>query len=185
MTAAGDVLNQVVPVLVRLARRPGGLLLTAAALGVGVLALLGAVYTLAGDGGSWFPLVLAGVLAVPVLVLAVRRERLQARTQGLALRPTVVGTRDVVVAGAAPNPVQEELEAINGALVESSIRTARFLPRVEAAQRAAVRAAGGTVNAPYLKDDLRVTLVALVGTVAAVPVSAVASVVTAVLLLVG
>ena len=34
-----------------------------------------------------------------------------------------------------------------------------WMPRVEAAQRGAIAAAGGTVNAPYLKDDLRVTLV--------------------------
>jgi hypothetical protein len=79
--------------------------------------------------------------------------------------------------------VQDELDALNAAMAENAVRTARFLPRVEAAQRAALAAAGGPVRAPYLKDDLRVTLVALLGTLAAVPLSAIGAVITAVVLL--
>ena len=52
--------------------------------------------------------------------------------------------------------------------IRSRCRLLQF-PRVEAAQRALLRAAGGPVKAPYLRDDLRVTLVAFLGTVAAIP----------------
>ena len=45
-----------------------------------------------------------------------------------------------------------------------------WMPRVEAAQRAAVAAAGGTVNAPYLKDDLRITLVSAIATGVLIPI---------------
>ncbi|KAE8764515.1 hypothetical protein [Georgenia thermotolerans] len=186
MTATGDFLNQVVPTLVRLARRPGGLLLTAAGLGVGVFGALGLLAGLTGTGGgAWVPLVLALVLAVPVLVLAVRRERLQRQTRDLHVRTVHQPSRDVVVVepGAVPDPVQAEMDALSAAMAENAVRTARFLPRVEAAQRAALAAAGGPVRAPYLKDDLRVTLVALLGTLAAVPLSAIGAVATAAALL--
>lgn len=190
MTAAGDMLNQVVPTLVRVARRPGALLLTAAATAVGIFALLGLLLGTGGSGWTkWIPLGLAAVLALPVLVLTVRRARLQAQTQDLDLRHTLVGGgREVVVVdshGQDPSryALQDEVETLNAAMAEGAVRTARFLPRVEAAQRAALVAAGGTVRAPYLADDLRVTILALLGTLAAVPLGTLGAVVTAVLLL--
>ncbi|HEY8717673.1 hypothetical protein [Pengzhenrongella sp.] len=188
MTAIGDFLNQVVPTLVRVARRPGELLLRWAAAEIGVFALFGLLLGLTGTGGSaWVPLVLAGFLAVPVVVLAVRRERLQAQTQGLELHRTISANgTSLVTYGARPSsggPPQEELDTLNGALAEGALRTARYFPRIEAAQRAGVRAAGGVVNAPYLRDDLRVTFVALLGTLAAIPLAALGVVITLVLLL--
>ena len=187
MTAMGDLLNQVVPTLVRVARRPGGVLLAFAGAGVGIFATLGVVHGLVRDGGwSWLPLVLAGVLAVPVAALAVRRWRLQQQTADLHLHRTVgPGSAEVVVVDGEPlrSRMQEEVDTLNEAIAESTVRTARFLPRVEAAQRAALRAAGGPVQAPYLRDDLRVTIVAMLGTIAAVPLSVVGSLVTALLLL--
>ncbi|RTE50859.1 hypothetical protein [Actinobaculum sp. 352] len=45
------------------------------------------------------------------------------------------------------------------AMLEAQDLRDTWLPRVEAAQRSAVAAVGGLVNAPYLKDDLRITLV--------------------------
>ena len=54
-----------------------------------------------------------------------------------------------------------------------------------AAQRALLRAAGGPVNAPYLRDDLRVTLVAFLGTVAAIPLGVLGAFVCAFSLLLG
>lgn len=47
----------------------------------------------------------------------------------------------------------------------------RYLPRVAAMQRAMIEAEGGTVNAPYLRDDLRITLVSFIGTLLALPLS--------------
>lgn len=187
MTAAGELLNHVVPTLVRIARRPGALLLTAAGVNLGLFAVLGLVLGLTGDAWTaWLPLAVAAVLAVPVLALTVRRHRLQRQTADLGPGRTVPGrTGDVTVvrAGAAPGPAQREAEVLSAAMAESTLRTARFLPRVEAAQRAALVAAGGPVHAPYLRDDLRVTVAALLGTLAAVPISVLGWVVTGVLLL--
>jgi hypothetical protein len=190
MTAAGDMLNQVVPTLVRVARRPGALLLSTAAAGVGIFALLGLLLGAGGVGWTaWIPFALAILLAVPVLLLAVRRARLQSQTRDLELHHTVVGGHGevVVVDSQGQDPgryaLQDEVDTINSAMAEGAVRTARFLPRVEAAQRAALVAAGGRVRAPYLVDDLRVTIVALLGTLAAVPLSVLGATVTAVMLL--
>jgi len=169
MSETSDAMNRTVADLVRLARKPGRLLLTGAAVPVGVFAVLALLLGLEAERWTgWLPLVLAGVLAVPVAVLAVRRQRLQRTTEGLAERPvTIPGSGVVVVVeGQTRTPADP---AWGEAVQEGRMRTARWFPRVEAAQRAAVRAAGGTVNAPYLKDDLRVTLVAFLGTVAAIP----------------
>jgi hypothetical protein len=187
MTATGDVLNQVVPTLIRLAHRPGGFLLRVATAVIGVFALLGLTFALA-DGGSakWVPLVLAGILAVPVAVLAVRRERLQVQAEGLGLHPTIgENPRAMVVydGSGSRDPLAEEMDSLTSAMVESTVLTARFFPRIEAAQRAALLAAGGPVNAPYLRDDLRVTLAALIGTLAAVPLGTLGAMITAILLL--
>lgn len=187
MTAAGDLLNQVVPTLVRIARRPGALLLTVAGLNVGLFAALGLVHGIAGTSWSaWVPLVLAALLAVPVVVLAVRRHRLQRQTAGLGPASTVtVPAGEVTVVGPSgqANPLRDEVDTMNAAMAEGTLRTARFLPRVEAAQRAALVAAGGAVHAPYLRDDLRVTIAALIGTLLAVPLSILGWIVTAVALL--
>jgi hypothetical protein len=189
MTAPADVLNQVVPPLVRLARRPGAWLLRVAALAVGVFVLLGLVHGAQGkDWVAWVPFVFALLLAVPVVTLAVRRHRLQVRTRDVELpQRTVSGSRtELVVRDGEPvaglSPAASE--AIAAAIAESRLRTARYLPRVEAAQRAAIAAAGGTVNAPYLKDDLRVTVLALLGTLVAIPVASFGAIVTALALLV-
>lgn len=172
MSTTGDAMNRIVANLVRLARRPGRLLLTAAAVPVGLFALFGLLLGLDAETWTgWVPLVLAGLLAVPVVVLAVRRERLQRTTADLGDHPVTTAGGVVVVPGdrSARVPGEEELAAWTEAMDEGRVRTARWFPRVEATQRALVRAAGGTVQAPYLKDDLRVTLVAFLGTVAAIP----------------
>ncbi len=187
MTQTGDLLNQVVPPLVRLADRPGALLLRVAAFGVGTFALLGLVHGLVVDGWqAWVPLELAGLLALPVVLLAVRRRRLVLQTEGVGVHRTVsANPREIVVVNGEPlaGLREEQRASYDAALAENRIRTARFMPRVEAAQRAAVAAAGGHVHAPYLRDDLRVTIAALLGTLAAVPLSALGSIVTAIVLL--
>lgn len=185
MTTPGAVLNEMVPPLVRLVDRPGALLLRAALFGVTVLALLGLAHVISQVGWpAWLPLGSAGLLAVPVAVLWVRRRRLQIFTTGLGVYPSLADASCVVVIhddGSAARA--ESLSTYDAAIAENRIRRARFMPRVEAAQRAAVAAAGGTVHAPYLQDDLRVTIVALFGTLAAIPLSTLGSVVTAISLL--
>lgn len=187
MTATADVLNHVIPALVRLARRPGAALLVLAAVTVGSFAVLGLVHGLTESSGSaWIPLVLAGVLAVPVVVLAVRRRRLQHQVAQVRPRTTIAGNAGVVVRSSERGAGWDsERETLSAAMAENALRTARFLPRVEAAQRAARLAAGGPVVAPYLKDDIRVTLVALLATLAAIPLAGLGIVLTAVLLLTG
>ncbi len=59
--------------------------------------------------------------------------------------------------GTADEAQQRQLR--HDAMLEAQDIRDTWMPRVEAAQRAAVAAAGGLVNAPYLKDDLRITLV--------------------------
>ena len=174
MSTPGDVLNQVVPTRIRLARGPGAALLTAASLAVGSFAGLALVLALA--PGSWVPFVVASVLAIPVLVLAVRRHRLHQQAESLTAHRTIASEP------AEPGTAASE-QAISDAVYESTLRTARVLPRVEAAQRAALAAAGGPVRAPYLQDDLRVTLLALLGTLVAVPLATLGAIITAIALL--
>lgn len=185
MSTPADVLNQVVPPLVRLARRPGALLLQVAGFAVGVFLLLGLVHGMLGDGASWVPFGIAVVLAVPVVTLAIRRHRLQVRTQGLDVHHRTVGAGgELVVRGGEPVVIsQATSDAISAAIAESRLRTARYFPRIEAAQRAALAAAGGPVHAPYLRDDLRITVLALIGTLAAVPLASFGAIVTAFALL--
>ena len=85
----------------------------------------------------------------------------------------------------AADRLSEEMAFLEEVRWVGSLRTARYFPRVEAAQRALVLAAGGTVNAPYLKDDLRVTLVALLGTFVAIPVGAIGAMVSLTILVFG
>ena len=188
MTALGDFLAQVVPALVRVARRPGLLLLRTASLAVAAFALLGLVRAATGSGwGAWVPVALAALLALPIVVFAQRRAHLQATTEGLDLRRTIELPTSAAPAGAGNGAgrsgARADLDSIDAAVREGTLRTARYFPRIEAAQRAGLLAAGGPVNAPYLRDDLRVTFVALVGTLAAVPLGALGALVTAGLLL--
>lgn len=186
MTQPGDVFTQVVPPLVRLADRPGGVLLKVAGFGVGTFALLGLAHALAISGWqAWLPLASAAFLATPVVLLAQRRRRLRLQVDGMAVHRTVsANPREIVVVNGEPMRAKPEAAAsFDAALAESRVRTARFMPRVEAAQRAAVAAAGGHVHAPYLRDDIRITIAALLGTLAAIPLAAFGSIVTALVLL--
>lgn len=189
-TQTGELLNRVIPALVRVARGPGALLLATATSAVAMFAVLGLLLGRAGHGWSaWVPFSLALLLALPVLTLAVRRARLQRRTRDLDLDSAVVGGTEVVVLAPGhprgprgAEPSDREQEILDEARAEAAARRARFMPGLEAAQRAARVAAGGTVHAPYLADDLRVTLVALIGTLAAIPLGLAGAFVTALLL---
>lgn len=67
-------------------------------------------------------------------------------------------------------PAQDShAQRMHDARLESEQRRDTWMPRVEAAQRAAIAVAGGTVNAPYLKSDLRITIVSALLTMAVVP----------------
>lgn|SRR5690554_3647944 len=187
MSATSDAMNRLVVNVVRLARRPGLMLLAAAAVPVGVFALLALILGLGAQSWTgWVPLALAVLLAVPVAVLAVRRERLQRTTAGLGDQPVTTSGGVVVLGGErAGSPLEHELSTWGEAMDEGRVHTARWFPRVEAAQRSLLRAAGGPVNAPYLRDDLRVTLVAFLGTVLAIPLGLLGAFMSAFALLLG
>ena len=59
----------------------------------------------------------------------------------------------------------------------------RALGSIERAQRALLTAAGGTPGAPYLADDLRLTVASFVGTLLVVPLGTLMGIVLALLLL--
>lgn len=59
----------------------------------------------------------------------------------------------------------------------------RALGSIDRAQRALLTAAGGTAGAPYLKDDLRITVASLLGTLVAIPLGALAAIILALVLL--
>jgi len=167
-----DLINKVFPAMIRFGSRPGSILLAMAAIADGLYLLLS--YLAARSAGSffaWFLFAVAVVLAVFIAVFAWRRERLTRHVDDMEAALAAQNLSAGVVAMPAPaaDRLSDELGLLQEVQWENSIRTARYLPRVEAAQRAMVLAAGGTVNAPYLKDDLRVTLVALLGTIVAIP----------------
>ena len=181
MSATNDAVNQIAANVVRLARAPGRVLLVAASIPVGAFLLLALLIGLGEDRWTgWVPFVLAVVLAVPVVILAVRRARLQRATESLPDGPVAV-PGGVVVVTDAPGRDDALTEAVRG----GQVRAARGFPRVEAAQRALLRAAGGPVQAPYLRDDLRVTLLAFLGTAAAIPLGVLGTFTSAFALLLG
>lgn len=79
--------------------------------------------------------------------------------------------------------LEERMRQIMDFETERRLHRDTWLPGVEATQRALVRAAGGVENAPYLKDDLRITVLALTAAVLAIPASAVGTFLSILLLL--
>ena len=62
-----------------------------------------------------------------------------------------------------------ERDRLHDAAAEAAQLRETWMPRIEAAQRSAIAATGGLVNAPYLKDDLRVTLLSGIFTLLSIP----------------
>lgn len=115
---------------------------------------------------SWLMLILATVLLIAVAVFAWRRWRL---AENIKAAENQVYVSSGVVSADASDPADTFFETV---YVELQNRDAQWLPGVEATQRAMVQAAGGTVNAPYLKADLRITMLSFIGTLIAVPLAA-------------
>lgn len=160
--------------LIRLANAPGAILVRLAALAslpflvVSLLALRAKPAPFA-----WILLVLAGILAAAVAFFAWRRARLSALVDEAEMNVTGQATGT----GELTRPEEEGIEArltshldrLHDFDAERRLRRDTWMPGVEATQRALVRAAGGVERAPYLKDDLRVTLIAMGLTLLAVP----------------
>ncbi|MDP9801702.1 hypothetical protein J2S49_001778 [Arcanobacterium wilhelmae] len=180
MIRAGSM-SIILPLIERLGRGAGRLLVGVSTFVVVFLLLAG---WRAGNmaGGTWLPFIVGIVAAIPVALFAWRRRRLEAGVKATQARlsnsaPASGGAGQLVVRDDAEAALTEERkhaiarERSQKAMAESAQLRQTYLPRIEAAQRAAIAMAGGVDNAPYLKDDVRVTLIALVGTIIAVPVS--------------
>lgn len=194
MFLSAGSLKDVLPLVEEMTRGPGKSLVRTAALVDSILLALGALLARRGVGAfSVLVLALGAVFGVGILVFAIRRARLESRVEEWkrAGRATVAGeaassstdysdryrdaapsdSHEVVVIDGAPrsdeaDPADDRARA---ARAEAGLRDT-WMPRIDAAQRSAIAAAGGVVNAPYLRDDLRITILSALVAAVAVPV---------------
>ena len=194
MFLSAGSLKDVLPLVEEMTRGPGKSLVRTAALVDSTLLALGALLARRGVGAfSVLVLALGAVFGAGILVFAIRRARLEARVEEWkrAGRDTVAGdtassstdysdryrdaapsdSHEVVVIDGAPrsdeaDPADDRARA---ARAEAGLRDT-WMPRIDAAQRSAIAAAGGVVNAPYLRDDLRITILSALVAAVAVPV---------------
>jgi hypothetical protein len=194
MFLSAGSLKDVLPLVEEMTRGPGKSLVRTAALVDSTLLALGALLTRRGVGAfSFLVLALGAVFGAGILVFAIRRARLESRVEEWkrAGRATVAGeaassstdysdryrdaapsdSHEVVVIDGAPrsdeaDPADDRARA---ARAEAGLRDT-WMPRIDAAQRSAIAAAGGVVNAPYLRDDLRITILSALVAAVAVPV---------------
>lgn len=194
MFLSAGSLKDVLPLVEEMTRGPGKSLVRTAALVDSTLLALGALLARRGVGAfSVLVLALGAVFGAGILVFAIRRARLESRVEEWkrAGRATVAGeaassstdysdryrdaapsdSHEVVVIDGAPrsdeaDPADDRARA---AWAEAGLRDT-WMPRIDAAQRSAIAAAGGVVNAPYLRDDLRITILSALVAAVAVPV---------------
>ena len=194
MFLSAGSLKDVLPLVEEMTRGPGKSLVRTAALVDSTLLALGALLARRGVGA--FPvlvLALGAVFGAGILVFAIRRARLESRVEEWkrAGRATVAGeaassstdysdryrdaapsdSHEVVVIDGAPRSDEADPAAdrARAARAEAGLRDT-WMPRIDAAQRSAIAAAGGVVNAPYLRDDLRITILSALVAAVAVPV---------------
>ena len=194
MFLSAGSLKDVLPLVEEMTRGPGKSLVRTAARVDSTLLALGALLARRGVGAfSVLVLALGAVFGAGILVFAIRRARLESRVEEWkrAGRATVAGeaassstdysdryrdaapsdSHEVVVIDGAPrsdeaDPADDRARA---ARAEAGLRDT-WMPRIDAAQRSAIAAAGGVVNAPYLRDDLRITILSALVAAVAVPV---------------
>lgn len=163
--------------------------------------------------GHWVVLGLAVLLALPVAVFAIRRRRwfrsVETSTSAVVstelVGPDELAGRVSDQMGDAPGG--EDARVLLAAISEGRMpagtgagpraRMTRWLgsgrlgllghvlTRLEQAQRGLLVAAGGPVSAPYLKDDLRWSALALLGTLVAIPLAGLLALILALVLLAG
>jgi len=188
MTSHADLVHRVAAAIIGFARRPSKWLLSAAGIALGVFTALALIIVVNADGwASWIPLILAAAMAVPVITLAVRRQRLLAAVDSLGrhqiVRVETEGT--IVTTGAAGEEQMADNLGVFAARFTDGGRKGRGLfPNVSVVQSMLLRSLGGTVNAPYLRDDLSVTFAVTLATLLIIPIAAAGSVILAVIALV-
>ena len=216
MSSLPESIGQLARGLSRLFRLPSAAILLLATAAAGLALLLAVVNLTTADpatAGHWVVLGLAVLLALPVVLFAIRRRRWLRAVETSA--PAVLST-DLVAPDELADRVSEQMGTAPGgqdvhvvleAITEGRVppgtgtgaraRMTRWLgsgrlgvlgyalTRTEQAQRALLVAAGGPVAAPYLKPDLRVTVLALLGTLVAVPLAGLLAIILALVLLTG
>lgn len=181
MSPLPGALSVILPLLVKLLRGPGKLILLLNGAITVLLIWLTIVAVQDGHGGAWVPLVIGAVLAAAILIFGLRLARLSRYVDAIEELQNRTSGQDIVTRDGRSVAEEDARQRFQDASWEASQKTGRFMPRVEAAQRAAIAAAGGTVEAPYLKDDLRITLVTGFLTLAAGPTSFILLIVTAII----
>lgn len=174
-------LKDLLPAIERIARVPGRLLINAAMV-VGIVGAVASVLVAKRSIGPvpWLPLVVIGVLLLITAFFAWRRWQLQRAVDqweegNVQLDPEAWASDGEIIEASLLDEEGNEIKDENPVLQEDARREAAerrdtWMPAVEAAQRAAIAAAGGTVNAPYLKPDLRVTIASAIALLCAIPV---------------
>lgn len=180
-----------------------------------VLAVVNLLSSPTPGAGEFVVLTLAVLLALPVVTFAIRRRRwlrLSATPTGPVVSTEILGPDDLadrVEEEMRGQPGAEDVRIVLDAFTESRLPdgygqehgsgrvlgrllgsgrlgvAGYALTRVQKAQRALLVAAGGPVRAPYLKDDLRLSALALVGTLIAIPLGALLAIILALVLLTG
>ncbi|WP_139177633.1 hypothetical protein [Ruania alba] len=195
----------------RFLRLPTGALLILATAALTLATVLAVVNALTAEPmtvGHVVVLALPVLLAAPVVAFAIRRRRwlrLTETSSGPVVSTEVLGPDDLadrVEEQMRGQPGAEDVQVVLDAFTESQLpagygagRMGRWLgsgrlgivgyafTRVEKAQRALLVAAGGPMHAPYLKDDLRISGLALLGTVLVVPLASLLAIILALVLL--
>ncbi|WP_054952297.1 hypothetical protein [Flaviflexus massiliensis] len=170
MSALPGSLSLFLPLLVKLLKGPGTILVAINGLLTGLLLWLTINAVRDGHPSVWLFLIIAALLLLGILVFAIRGSRLSKHVDELA-NLQVEPSQEIITADGRSTRDEEINQRIKDAAYEASLRDGKFMPRVKAAQRAAIAAAGGTVQAPYLKADLRITIIAGLVTLAAGPLS--------------
>lgn len=200
MSLTAGSLSIILPIIERLTRIPGKALVVAAGLLNALVLVVGWNAGRSSDAFvSWIPFVGGVLFSIATIVFAILRHRLETRVEKTAKRFTkdqagpVVTVDDVgttsssqglilytddgrTIHGPNPQALSEEEKRVRNqrrmtdARAQAADKRDTFMPRVDAAQRAAIAAAGGVQNAPYLKDDLRITIVSALLTMTSIPV---------------
>ncbi|UFU04943.1 hypothetical protein [Ruania halotolerans] len=214
MSALPDSIGAFARGVGRVLRVPTGAMLVLATAALTLATLLAVVNAVTADtltAGHVVVLALPVVLAVPVVVFAIRRRRwfrLTTRSTGPVVSTEILSPDDLadrVEEQMRGQPGAEDVQVVLDAFTESQLpagygggrrgRVNRWLGsgrlgvvgyalgRVEKAQRALLVAAGGPVQAPYLRDDLRISGLALIGTLLAIPLASLLAIILALVLL--
>lgn len=182
MSALPGSLSLFLPLLVKMLKGPGKFFIALNGLMTGLLLWLAIRAVQDGHSAVWVILVIAAVLLLGIVVFAIRGYQLSKHVDDLEKLNLDAG-QDVEIYTADGRSTRDaEMEQrFTDAAYEASRRDTSFMPRVKAAQRAAIAAAGGTVQAPYLKADLRITIIAGMLTMIAGPLSFFLFIITAVI----